>query len=117
MLNLNSTGVKIKEEDHTIILLSSLPKLYEHFVDTMLYGKQTLTMTEVKTPLNSKELQRKSESKEESNDEGLTTQGRPQKKDNKNSKNPDQNPKLEENVSFATKRDIIKRNAMKGKSW
>ena len=39
MLNLNKIGVKLEEEDHAIILLSSLPKLYEHFVDTMLYGK------------------------------------------------------------------------------
>ena len=29
--------------------------------------------------------------------------------------NPNQNPKLEENVSFATRKDIIKRNVMKGK--
>ena len=28
--------------------------------------------------------------------------------------NPNQNPKLEENVSFATRKDIIKRNVMKG---
>ena len=56
MLNLNKIGVKIEEEDHAILLLSSLPKLYEHFFDTMLYGKQTQTMVEVKAMLNSKEL-------------------------------------------------------------
>ena len=28
--------------------------------------------------------------------------------------NPNPNPKLEENVSFATRKDIIKRNVMKG---
>ena len=28
--------------------------------------------------------------------------------------NPNQNPKLEENVSFSTRNDIMKRNVMKG---
>lgn len=45
ILDLKNIVVKIQEEDHAIILLSSLPKNYEHIVDTMLYGKQTLTMT------------------------------------------------------------------------
>ena len=56
MLDLTSIGAKIEEEDHTIILLISLPKIYDNFVDTMLFGKQTLTMAEVKAALNSKEL-------------------------------------------------------------
>ena len=63
MLDLTGIGAKIEEEDHTIILLISLHKIYENFVDTMLYGKQTLTMAEVKAALNSKELQRKAEMK------------------------------------------------------
>ena len=63
MLDLTNIGAKIDEEDQAIILLSSLPKPYEHFVDTMLYGKQTFTMSEVKYALNSKELQRKVEMK------------------------------------------------------
>ena len=54
ILDLNNLGVKIEEEDQAIILLSSLPKMYEHFVDTILYGKDTLTMSEVKAALNSK---------------------------------------------------------------
>ena len=43
-------------------------------------------MIEVKAALNSKELQMKSEGKEESDGEGLTVRERPQKKDNKNSR-------------------------------
>ena len=56
ILDLNNLGVKIEDEDQAIILLSSLPKMYEHFVDTILYGKEPLTMTGVKAALNSKEI-------------------------------------------------------------
>lgn len=59
ILDLNVAGVKLDEEDQDIILLSSLPRVYEHFVDTTLYGKQTLTVTEINSTLNSEELQRK----------------------------------------------------------
>lgn len=51
------------EKDHVILLLSSFPKTYEHFVDTMLYGKESLTMTKVKSAFISNELQRKHETK------------------------------------------------------
>ena len=59
MLDLLGIGVNIEEEDQAIILLSSRPKVYDHFVDTMLYGKETLKMSEVKVTLNSRKLQRK----------------------------------------------------------
>lgn len=42
ILDLKNIDIKIEEEDHAILLLSSLPKTYEHFVDTMLYGKESL---------------------------------------------------------------------------
>ena len=72
ILDLKNIDVKIEEEDQAILLLSSLPKVYEHFVDTLLYGKQTLTMSEVKASLNSKELSMRSENKEAVNGDGLT---------------------------------------------
>uniref|UniRef100_A0A803NV37 Integrase catalytic domain-containing protein n=1 Tax=Cannabis sativa TaxID=3483 RepID=A0A803NV37_CANSA len=53
-LNLSNIGVKSEEEDLAIILLSSLPRSYEHFVDTILYGKEFLIMSEVKVLKNSK---------------------------------------------------------------
>lgn len=66
--------------------MSSLPKIYEHFVDTMIYGKQTLTMTKVNVALNSKELQKRIELKEEGAGEGLSVRDRLEKNENKNSR-------------------------------
>jgi hypothetical protein len=87
ILDLCNIGVKIDDEDQAIILLSSLPKNYEHFVDTILYGKDSLTMTEVKAALSSKEIQRKDDNKIESNGEGLFTRGRSTKREYKGNKN------------------------------
>ena len=56
ILDIKNINVKIKEDDRAILLLSSLPKTYKHFMDTILYGKETLTMTKVKATLKSKKL-------------------------------------------------------------
>ncbi|KAI0488790.1 hypothetical protein KFK09_028629 [Dendrobium nobile] len=67
ILDLKNVHVSIEEEDQGIILLSFLPKSYKNIVDALLYGKQTLTMTEVMSVLVSKQLQRiKLEEKHES---------------------------------------------------
>lgn len=54
ILDLKNIDIKIEEEDCVILLLSSLPRTYEHFVDTMLYGNDTLTVAKVKAALLSK---------------------------------------------------------------
>ena len=57
--DLENVDVKMKDKDQAIILLSALPKSYEHFVDAMLYGReQSLTLEEVQAALNSKDLRR-----------------------------------------------------------
>ena len=80
ILDLENIEVKVDDEDQAVILLSSLPEQYENFVDTMLYGRESLTLEEVQSALMSKELKRKSEVKEEAA-EGLMARGRPEKRD------------------------------------
>ncbi|GJS54946.1 retrovirus-related pol polyprotein from transposon TNT 1-94 [Tanacetum coccineum] len=57
--NLNNIEVRIEDEDRALILLCSLPKSYEHLVTTLLYGRETISMEDVKSALNSSELRKK----------------------------------------------------------
>lgn len=50
----------------------------------MLYGKETLTIAEVKSALNSKELQRKHDNKDDLNGEGFMARGRTPKWESRN---------------------------------
>ncbi|KAH9743491.1 Integrase catalytic domain-containing protein [Citrus sinensis] len=68
ILDLEDINVKVDDEDKAIILLYSLPSSNEHLVDTLMYGRQTLTMVNVNETLSSKAA-----TKKESRDgEGLT---------------------------------------------
>ncbi|KAH9658076.1 Integrase catalytic domain-containing protein [Citrus sinensis] len=41
----------LSDESKALLLISSLPKSYEHFVDALLYGRQSLSLEEVKSAL------------------------------------------------------------------
>nr|KYP46866.1 Retrovirus-related Pol polyprotein from transposon TNT 1-94 [Cajanus cajan] len=72
ILDLQSIGVKVDDEDLAIILLCSLPKSYENFIDTMLYGRDSITLNNVKDNLQSKKLKRRVVSSSNVDDVGVT---------------------------------------------
>ncbi|KAH9723371.1 retrovirus-related pol polyprotein from transposon TNT 1-94-like protein [Citrus sinensis] len=82
ILDLENVNINLEDEDIALILLSSLPDSYEHFVDTLLYGRQTLTLKDVKSALESKDLKKRAEGKDQGLDEGLMAKLKPEKKKN-----------------------------------
>lgn len=92
ILDLENIGIKIEDEDQAIIVLNSLPtKNYEHFLDTVMYGKESLTLEEVHNALMLKELKKKVEKQEESAGDGLLVRGKGFKKENKATNNTNKN--------------------------
>ncbi|KAH9649070.1 hypothetical protein KPL70_025842 [Citrus sinensis] len=58
----------LSDESKALLLISSLPKSYKHFVDTLLYGRQTLSLEEVKSALGTKKLKDKKNKNKETNE-------------------------------------------------
>lgn len=86
ILDLENIEVKIDDDDQALLLIRSLPSSYEHLADTLVYGRETLTLEEVQAALISKELTKKSESKDEGASKGLNVRGRQDKHDYKDKK-------------------------------
>lgn len=49
---------KFDEEDLVLILLCSLSRSFEHFINTILFGRDILCLEDVKALLNSKKLKK-----------------------------------------------------------
>ncbi|KAL8523239.1 hypothetical protein ACS0TY_013272 [Phlomoides rotata] len=95
--NLENIDIKMEEEDKALIFLSALPKSFENFKDTFLFGRQSsLTLEDVLVALKSKELQKATDQASSSTGEGLTVKGKHQKKCNfkKENTNKWQNKKV-----------------------
>ena len=72
ILDLKNIEVLVEDKDQVLILLSSLPFSYETLVDTLLSGKESLTLEEVQVTLMSKKLKkRRLEGREGCSGEGL----------------------------------------------
>ncbi|GKC82213.1 retrovirus-related pol polyprotein from transposon TNT 1-94, partial [Tanacetum coccineum] len=82
VLDLANIEVKFEDEDLALLLLTSLPASYEHFVDTLLYGREALTLEDVMATLNSKEIKERSKVKEDDG-EGVYVRGRTDRKDSR----------------------------------
>ena len=59
ILDLENIDVTIDDEDQALLLLCALPKSFSHFKETLLYGRESLSLVEVQLALNSKELNEK----------------------------------------------------------
>nr|GEU75986.1 zinc finger, CCHC-type [Tanacetum cinerariifolium] len=61
ILDLANIDIDIEDEDWALILLTSLPSSYENFMETLLYGRESLTMKDVLETMNSRELKKRTE--------------------------------------------------------
>lgn len=82
ILDLENIDIKVDDEEQALLLLQSLPKEYKNLHDTLVYGRDSLTLEEVQSALMSKELKKKSENRDDSG-EGLMVRGRSEHKDYK----------------------------------
>lgn len=53
---LETIDTTLNDENKALLLISFLPKSYEHFVDALVYESRALSLDEVKLALNTKEL-------------------------------------------------------------
>nr|GEX52288.1 retrovirus-related Pol polyprotein from transposon TNT 1-94 [Tanacetum cinerariifolium] len=74
--------VKFEDEDLALLLLTSLPASYEHFVDTLLYRREALTLKDVMATLNSKEIKERSKANGDDG-EGLYVRGLTDRRDSR----------------------------------
>nr|GEV03230.1 retrovirus-related Pol polyprotein from transposon TNT 1-94 [Tanacetum cinerariifolium] len=85
VLDLVNIEVKFEDEDLDLLLLTCLPASYEHFVDTLLYEWEALTLEDLMATLNSKEIKERSKAKGDDG-EGLYVRGRTDRRDSRQSK-------------------------------
>ncbi|GKB63638.1 hypothetical protein Tco_0919824 [Tanacetum coccineum] len=61
--DLAAIDTAISDKDQALLLLTSLPSSYKNFVETLLYGRETLKLEDVLPTLNSREVQKMTEAK------------------------------------------------------
>ena len=77
ILDLENIDVTISDEDQALLLLlCALPKSHVHFKETLLYGRETLTLKDVQSALYSKDLNERKEHKPSTVGEGLAVKGK-----------------------------------------
>nr|GEZ33769.1 retrovirus-related Pol polyprotein from transposon TNT 1-94 [Tanacetum cinerariifolium] len=72
--DLANIDVDIDDEDQALMLLTSLPPSYDNFVETLFYGRASLTLEDVLSSLNSRELKKRTDAKDDG--DGLYVRGR-----------------------------------------
>jgi hypothetical protein len=57
LMDLKNINIKINDEDQALILLCSLPEFFDNFINSMLHGRDTISLNiDVKSALNYMEL-------------------------------------------------------------
>ena len=87
LLDLRNLEVKIDDEDAALILLVSLPNSYENFVESFVFGKDSLTLEEVKATLYTRELRLKATCDNKNYGSGLVVRSGRNSRKNKGSNN------------------------------
>ncbi|GJS54971.1 zinc finger, CCHC-type containing protein [Tanacetum coccineum] len=72
--DLENIDVDIDDEDQALMLLASLPSSYDNFVETLLYERESLTLKDILSSLNSRELKKRIDAKD--GGDGLYVRGR-----------------------------------------
>jgi len=101
--DLANIEVNMEDEDKALLLLCSLPKSFENFKDTILYGKEgTTTLEEVQSALRTKELTKFKDLKVDEGGEGLNVaRGRSEHRGKgKGSRGPSLGPRVFTNQSI-----------------
>ncbi|GKE21323.1 hypothetical protein Tco_1432835 [Tanacetum coccineum] len=75
ILDLANIDIEIEDEVQALMLLTSFPSSYENFMETLLYGRESLTMEDVLTTLNLRELKKRTEYTKEETSDGLYVRG------------------------------------------
>ncbi|GJV01111.1 hypothetical protein Tco_1334680 [Tanacetum coccineum] len=114
VLDLANVEVKFEDEDLALLLLTSLPASYEHFVDTLLYGREALTLEDVMATLYSKEIKERSKAKGDDG-EGLYVGGRTDRRDSRQSRGKSRSKSQGGRLKyyFCQSEDHLKRNCPK----
>ncbi|GKE35284.1 hypothetical protein Tco_1454606, partial [Tanacetum coccineum] len=71
ILDLANSDIEIEDEDEALMLLTSFPSSYENFMETLLYGRESLAMEDVLSTLNLRELKKRTEGVKEETDDVL----------------------------------------------
>lgn len=76
LMDLKNIDVQVDDGDQALILLCSLPDLFDNFVNSISYGRDTISLIDVQSTLNSMELRIKLNGKDSDNRaEGLFVKG------------------------------------------
>lgn len=80
ILDLENIYVKVENEDQVLLLINSLTSSYDIRANTLIYGRELISLEEVQVALMSKELSKKADHKDSDQGENLMARGRSEKK-------------------------------------